>query len=227
MLTACSAARDSQPVDDKRQSANAIASASDAKQPVERKETMANTLLFNASFDLSETELVLTYEVENRDQRDVYLLNRLYRPTPTWVMGPDLIYIHLLRDKATIWFNKKLADIPTDRNVLSPVAPYVTPLRAGQRFKEQVHIPLPVNEYREYGPFPEPTGPPRKRMYKQVYFTLGYYWSVSGMKEKVSQIEGQEVVMPIAPPGTRLQFGELTTPTYSINVPVNELRASD
>jgi len=61
---------------------------------------------------------------------DAYLLNRLYRSTPAWKMGPDLVYIELVPGQKTVRLFKKLADLRRGERHVA-VAPFVT--RSGRR----------------------------------------------------------------------------------------------
>lgn len=178
-------------------------------------------LEMHATFVIADQHLVLDYEVRNGTPRDVYLLNRLYRSMPTWHLGPDVIYIELVPGTKTVRLTKKLADLPKGVNVTSPVAPFVTPLRAGSTFHETVRIPLPVQEYLEYsrrGPRPASETP--TAVFQNVSFTLGYYWRVEGTREETRQIQGTEVVMPIGPRDKRPEFGLLASDPVQIDVPV-------
>lgn len=186
---------------------------------------------FSAEFAVDGSELLLRYEVTNRDRRDLYLLNRLYRTTPEWELGPDVIYVHLDPERRTVWLNKKISDIPEGVLVNAPVAPFVTPVRAGDSFREEVRIPLPIREYRQYGfhgggPSPKALkGEPQEEMYEQVYFSLGYYWRMEGTEEEIRNIRGAEVVHPVAPPGSGFpEFGELKSEVDRIKIPVLEYR---
>lgn len=178
-------------------------------------------LELHARFEVADEQLVLDYEVRNGTPRDVYLLNRLYRSTPAWQMGPDLVYIELISGTKTVRLFKKLADLPKGVNVTSPVAPFVTPLRAGGTFHETVRVPLPIREYLEYSMRgPRPAGEPKIAVYQTVTFTLGYYWKVEGTREETRQIQGTEVVMPIGPRDKRPEFGVLESGTVRLEVPV-------
>ncbi len=178
-------------------------------------------LAMQARFTVAAEHLVLDYEVRNGTPRDVYLLNRLYRTTPLWQMGPDLVYIQLIPGTKTVQLFKKLADLPKGVNVTSPVAPFVTPLRAGRTFHETVRIPLPVREYLEYSRRgPAPQGPPQMAIFENVSFALGYYVRVEGTREETRQIQGTEVVMPIGPRDKRPEFGVLESGPVHLEVPV-------
>lgn len=182
-----------------------------------------NGLTLSTAFEVQPAHLVLRYEVTNHAARDAYLLNRLFRTTPQWNISPDVIYVHLEPETETVWLNKKLADIPSGVNVAAPVAPFVTPLRAGTLFRETVRVPLPVREYRQYSMGPPPDEKSATtRVYKYVYFTLGYYWRPEGTTEMTQVVQGSEVVMPRTPPGKPLEFGRLVTERYRLDIPVIE-----
>jgi hypothetical protein len=182
---------------------------------------MNGSLTLTARFTIEGDQLVLRYEVLNRDARDAYLLNRLYRTSPQWEMTPDVIYIHLDWNNVAVWLNKKLADLPPGARITAPMAPYVTPVRAGQAFREEVRIPLPVREYTQYGPSaPPPEGAQEQvRRFQSVYFTLGYYWRPEGTKEEIKEVQGSEVIIPRVPPGTALAFGELVSQRVALEIP--------
>jgi hypothetical protein len=184
---------------------------------------MSHALHMSARFRLTADHLVLAYEVVNPDTRDAYLLNRLYRQVPDWEMGPDVVYVHLDPTTETVWLNKKLADLPEGVAIYSPVAPFVTPLRAGSSFREEVKVPLPVRDYRQYGrglSDDDLTLVPRR--YRQVWFTLGYYWAPEGTVEETHAIHGSEVVVPQAPPDRPVEFGLLQTDPVRLDLPVLE-----
>jgi hypothetical protein len=178
-------------------------------------------LELHARFEVAGQHLVLDYEVRNGSARDVYLLNRLYRSMPTWTLGPDVIYIELVPGTKTIRLFKKLADLPKGVRVTSPVAPFVTPLRAGATFHETVRIPLPVHEYLEYArQAPKPAGEPPTAVFEKVTFTLGYYVRLEGTREETREVQGSEVVMPIGPRDKRPEFGVLESGPTRLDVPV-------
>jgi hypothetical protein len=185
---------------------------------------MSGLLQMSARFQLTPTDLILVYEVANQSPRDAYLLNRLYRTEPKWDMSPHVIYVHLDHKTETIWLNKKLPDLPAGARITAPVAPFVTPLRAGASFREEVKVPLPVREYRQYSldseedEEDEPVLVPRP--YRQVYFTLGYYRRPEGTVEKTQDVHGTEVVLPQTPSGVPLEFGELHTDRKRLDIPV-------
>lgn len=182
--------------------------------------TMNAPLAFKASVTKSDNELRLAYEVSNHSERDAYLVNRLYRTSPSIVVSPDLIYVHLEPETKTIWLNKQIPDIPTTVTVTSPKAPFVTPLRKGEVFREEVHIPIPVKEYREYNVGPK-TDQREQVTYEHVRFTLQYYWRTDGMIETTREIGGVSVVVPTGgAPLKRSDFEILTMAPVKLQVPV-------
>ena len=184
---------------------------------------MGNALQMSAAFHRAADHLVLTYEVVNADHRDAYLLNRLYRTVPAWDISPDIIYVHLDPGAEAVCLSKQLAELPTGFTVTAPVAPFVTPVRAGSSFREEVKVPLPVREYREY---PVPPGAAgrvlRPRVYRHASFTLGYYWRPEGTVEKRQDVHGTAMVLPRTPPGRPVEFGFLQTDTKRLDMPVLE-----
>ena len=177
----------------------------------------------NVKFGLSNGQLALVYEVVNAGHTDLYLLNRLYRSSPKVEMSPDVIYVHLDSKTRTVMLAKKLADLPSGVNVTAPVAPYVTPVRAGEVFREEVHIPIPVREYRQY---PDPTVNDSEASIRQVYrnvaFVIGYYWRPPNTVEQKVRVGDSEVIIPKTPAGARLQFGQLESGPYQFEIPVME-----
>jgi hypothetical protein len=211
---------------------NSCGSAGQGEEGAAQEPAPAKDMIdFSASFAIEAQELVLRYEVSNRDRRDVYLMNRLYRSIPVWDMSANVVYVHLDAGNRTVWLNKKTPDIPSDVLVNAPVAPFITPVRAGSAFREEVRIPLPVEDYRQYGQ--HAGGPslaalrsePHQVNYDQVYFTLGYYWPLEGTQEEIRNIQGTEVVFPIAPSQAGFpEFGELQSEVVRLEIPVLEFR---
>jgi hypothetical protein len=185
-----------------------------------RRTRMNEPLHLSAAFKLQRDHLVLDYQVSNLAARDVYLLNRLYRTTPRWDMSPDLVYIDLDPATETVWLSKRIADLPSGVSVNAPVSPFVTPLRAGGVFREQVHVRLPVREYHQYSPGHSHEGPPGARRFKRAYFTLGYYWRPEGAVEETRDIQGTPVIFPRTPPGKPIEFGQARTDVMHLDIPV-------
>jgi hypothetical protein len=195
---------------------------------LESKHMNATELIeLSARFTIEAQELVLSYEVSNRSQQDIYLINRLYRSSPVWELNANIIYVYLDTRTRAVWLNKKIPDIPKGVLVNSPVAPFITPVRAGTNFREDVRIPLPLQDYRQYGY--HAGGPstvarktkPEANIYKQVYFTLGYYWRMEGADEEIRNIHDTNVVFPIVTPQSGFpEFSELQTEVQQLDIPV-------
>lgn len=182
---------------------------------------MNERIRLSAEFTADSRQLVLKYQVFNQSSTDAYLLNRLYRSSPAWEMSPDVIYVQLDTASETVLLAKKLADLPSGIRVTAPVAPYVTPLRANSSFREEVHIPIPVKEYIQY-PTPGSTLSDKTHVvvFKNIRFTLGYYWRPEGTREDVTDLQGTEVIMPRTPPGKVLEFGQLDSGLTKLDIPV-------
>ena len=182
---------------------------------------MKDPLELSVSFSLSGRHLVATYAVINRQRRDAYLLNRLYRFTPEIEINPDIVYVHLDQGNRLVWLNKKVPDLPSGAMVTSPVAPFVTPLRSGSEFKEEFRITVPVREYREYSNALQDEQEPREEVYNGAYFSLGYYWRQDGTTEEEREIDGTTVILTRAPtPYQPPEAGLLESPVTELDIPV-------
>jgi hypothetical protein len=182
---------------------------------------MSEPITLHVECKLTRTHLVVAYDVENHAAIDAYLLNRLYRTGPAWSMDPDIVYVQLDEGEATVRLAKKLADLPPDRVVAAPMAPFVTPLRAGATYRETIRVPLPVAAYEQY-PKEAPPPPDQQdiRRFGAVELLLGYYWRPEGTIEEVKEIGGSEVVVPRTPPGVRPDLKVLASARVAIEVPV-------
>lgn len=192
--------------------------------PAKNATVMTDSLELDAKIRIEGEALVLDYRVTNHAQRDVYLLNRLFRSTPSPEFGTDVIYIELNAEHRAVWLSKRLAELPKGKSVTAPVAPFVTPVRAGASFHETVRVPLPVREYRQYDG-PPPGSEPVRREYELAWFSLGYYWRVPGTEEKIIDVQGAPVVQPKAPWGAKAEFGELKSPSFRLRIPAEEMQS--
>ncbi len=170
--------------------------------------------------EIQGSRLLVSYGVENKADRDIYLLNRVHDKSGR--INPDLTYVELHRADKTVWISKKIPDLPAGVQMAAPEAPYVTAVRAGTRFAETLHLPLPIHEYLAYDPRPADSLEEHAETYSGVRVTIGYYWAVPGMKEVADKVFGTDVILPQAPPRTRLDFGVLSGPLMQVSVPVVE-----
>jgi hypothetical protein len=196
----------------------AMAATSIGAAQIPRKEVGMEELRMQTRLERVNDFLALHYEVESHSTRDAYLLNRIN--DLSLQTTPDLIYIELDHGRRLVRAYKKIPDIPPGMSPTMPIAPYVTPLRAGQKFNEVVRIRLPVREYLAYTAVPTEG---RTVAYAGLTFTLGYYWSVPGMKERVQQIvPGVEVLIPTPPPAVHIEFADLSSHVMQLEFPVVE-----
>ena len=174
---------------------------------------------FSADIAFKDNTLFVDYSVKNNSDRDLYLINRLYKTTPAWDAGPHIAYVKLDIDHRQIQVSKKIAEIPSDKLVVSPVVPFVTPVRAGEEFKEQIKIPAPVEEFVQYGsrPIDEDAMPTE---FESAIFELGFYWAVAGTTEREQEVQGEPYIIPKFPPGKLPDFGVLKHGPVTVNVPV-------
>lgn len=189
----------------------------------ERPITMNPLVRFDAKFTRSDKELVLTYEVENRSARDLYMLDRVelkrpYRP------DPNVVYVHFDHDTRTVWLNKRIHSEPykEGRRGPPPIFPDSTPLRAGSTVREEIRVPLPIREFRAFEQV-TPESELTATTYHEVYFTLQYFWRTDGMTEGSYEIDGQKVLTTNGKL-TEADFGLLETPRVALDLPVLEPR---
>ncbi len=175
-------------------------------------------LRMEVTFDVVEgVGLVLTYEVTNDSDHDVYLMNRLMsysEEARSRVLSPDIILVTLHPETGVIAFSKTLADVMP--GAYKPIAPYDTPLRARGIFREEVKVSLPVREFNQYRTARSGVA----REYPKASFTLGYYVCPLGTRERTERRLGQEVILTETPPGVQLRFGEVTSDTEALPRPV-------
>lgn len=181
------------------------------------------SLSFSSSFKVTEKELVLSYEVQNRSNRDAYLFTGVYFDYP-YTADPNAIYIHFERDTKTVWLNKMIPAIPEGVSPYEPASPVQSPLRAGATFREEVRVPLPIRERRAYEEVPSrPEGTPVLASYEGMRFTLQYYWRTEGMIEEMVDMGGVKVLATRGgAPLKDSDFGHLESERVTLRVPVLE-----
>jgi hypothetical protein len=158
--------------------------------------------------EVRDGQLLIRYTVRNKDERDAYLLNRLPRGSPP-KLSPDFAYVELDAKSRILVVSKRMASVPSTgtSGPTVPVAPYVTPVRAGGAFTETIRLAIPVRIYREYGrsPAPDPHGD-RAVEYQGLRLVLGYYWRDPGVTETPGEAAGGE---PVILPGSFPRFPEM------------------
>jgi hypothetical protein len=165
--------------------------------------------------------LALTYTVRNEASQDAYLLNRLYTDSPS-AMTADVAWVELDAAGQTARVTKGIPDLPVgiSSGPTVPMAPYVTPLRAGASFTETIRLPLPLRISRAYGrsPLPKP-GQDKLAVFHRMNFNLQYYWREPGMTETPTTAFGQPVVLPGGFRG-QLRFGMLHASSDPVQIQV-------
>ena len=149
--------------------------------------------------EVQRDQLVLRYAVHNGLAQDVYLLNRLFTSLPPR-LSPDIAYVELEAASGLVRVFKGLAPIPgtPTSGPTAPVAPYVTPVRAGASYSEIVRLEAPVRVYREYGRSPPRLFPPEEKTatFRGVSFALGWYARTEGVTERSMEAFGQKMLLP-------------------------------
>ena len=163
-------------------------------------------------------ELVLRYTVQNNGERDLYLLNRLLESAPP-EMGPAFAYVELDPGARIV---EVIKNIPASGGAspTSLIAPYVTPVRAGSTFSEEVRLRLPVRITRAYGLAP-PARPGDEKsavVYRGVRMNVGWYWRDVAGKELTETRLGQTVIIPYG--GGFPEMHTVRSPVDAVSVPV-------
>jgi hypothetical protein len=164
--------------------------------------------------------LSVGYRVVNKSGRDAYLLNRLYRSTPEWLMSPDVVFIDFDRPAAVAHLSKRIPATPSGVNVTMPYTPFVSPVRANATFSEVIRLPLPLHEYKQFGNKPAPPDKePRVVQFSHLILQVQYYWRPPATTEETRDVQGTEVIVPRTPPGSHLEFGFLDSGSVAVSFP--------
>src|SRR5262245_19890596 len=106
---------------------------------------------------IADGRLHVQYTVANHRSRDAYLLNRLFTTSGEPRMSPDIAYVELDEAERIARIFKGMFPLPPGMSGPPvPIAPYVSPVRAGASFTETIKLVLPLRIYREYGRSPRP-----------------------------------------------------------------------
>jgi len=94
--------------------------------------------------------LVLTYEVQNRGERPVWLFDRLFDTAPTGHvrLAPHKAYVSIEDGRVVV--SRMLHKVPENILVEAPEVPGVTLLQGGETMEERVVLPLPLRESLPY-----------------------------------------------------------------------------
>jgi hypothetical protein len=102
------------------------------------------------SVEVAAGELRISYEVRNHGRQPVWLLDRIFKITPSGFpqAEPSRAYVSIQRSRVVL--SKQLHAIPELLGVESPEVPGVTSLPPGGRVTGQAVIPLPLRESMPY-----------------------------------------------------------------------------
>jgi hypothetical protein len=178
---------------------------------------LRHDLSLSVRVDVESSRLHVRYTVRSREARVTYLLNRLHRNTPDSI-DPNLCYIDFEPRTRTVIVSKRIADLPSDRTVYQPVAPYVSRLSPGGEFAERVALVLPIRARHEYDGADRP--PVQEEKYTSLRLRLGYFVVPDGTSERFEPSAAGRILIPTLPPGTRPEFGELTAEQRGLSLPV-------
>jgi len=183
-----------------------------------------NTLSFTVKFDVKPANLHVVYTVGNHGDQTAYLLNRLFDNEPDLKIRPDRVLVDLGPGKA-VHLSKRLPDIPEERTVLAPYAPYVSRVSQASHFAEQFVVPLPLEVWWPSGyellPHREK---PVERKFEEIDLRIDFYWSAEGVTEKKALIGDDEVIIPVFPPTKRPKFGSLKSEVFREKIHVLDPR---
>ncbi|MGA9997100.1 MAG: hypothetical protein WBP93_16905 [Pyrinomonadaceae bacterium] len=150
------------------------------QKPVEASQPVSQVSL-DAKIEVRDSDLFIKYFIKNQGERDIYAFNRLVRLSPdgSGKVDPDLAYV-TFSDDLTATISKSAQKIPSGLQVTQVESPYLTLVRAGETFQEEVKLPLPLTEHHPYLPMLRLTRPEGKNkeimqtQTRMIRFELGY-----------------------------------------------------
>ncbi len=136
------------------------------------------------NFRIAGDALTLTYTVENRAARDLYLFNRLHdglAPGKGLRVDIDRVVIEIREQQVVI--GKKLVPVPDGLRAEANL-PCVTAVAPAGRFTETVYLKLPLEPWT---PYAHPRGVhPRNRLFS---FEIGYFFARDNPRAKATTVE--------------------------------------
>lgn len=160
------------------------------------------------TFRIDAEQILVRYSVENKSGGEIFLVNHLtrYEKDKGWIPDASIVY-SFIDPQGKIEIAKRVPPAPENR-LVTPRNYYVTPLADGDRFEEELVLPLPLHENRPYDPLIEPLAEPRE-MDASLSFSLGYF-------EALPHIEARQVVVhgvPALQIGRRKSAADTSSPT--------------
>lgn len=182
---------------------------------------MQGPLLFKWDFALRASDLLLTYEVTNNAQADLFVLSKLPRYIPEFEINPDIVYVQLGSFARTVEIYKNYPRMPKEEGC-EVLTVYGDVVRAGDTFREQVRVSLPIWAMNPYVSMKAPRKS-KPVTYNLVYFSLGYWWATPGLKEEIMDVQGHPIITQVGgSPVTADQMGVLETARVELRLPVLE-----
>jgi hypothetical protein len=103
--------------------------------------------------------------------------------------------------------------------VIGVYAPYVTPVRAGEVFREEIRVSLPIEPRLAGGKIRMPR-PSANCSYQHVQFVPEYYFGGVDVRERIDRFGEYELIVPQFPTGARPSIAEWASPVTSMELPV-------
>lgn len=119
--------------------------------------------------------LALRYRVVNGLNRDIFLFTPLvdFRGND-WRPIPARVYVSWA-EKGRIELSKRLWAVPEEVDVYMPEVPFLTRVPAGERFSEELELPLPLLVNHPYRfPEDEDADAGKHREARAAHFSIGY-----------------------------------------------------
>lgn len=154
---------------------------------------MTQQIRFHTSLQVRDRHLKLAYQVENLGPRELYLTNHAVRVEPGKGQIPDrtVAFVYLLEDRKTVHITKRRPPIP--HKLVQPRNHFVTPVRPGETFSEEIKIVLPVEQNDPNEGKPLVIHKEVHEDFNRVTFSLGYIEGSSAMRALAKEYQGEKV----------------------------------
>lgn len=116
---------------------------------LEKENTLMDQVILEINTDRKAENLFIDYRVTNRLSKSIYLLNRIFQWTEKGLeIDPNFIYTELIDGKLRL--TKAFIPVPDDVLVEIPDVPYLSPVKGGAEFRENLHLKLPLEPFHPY-----------------------------------------------------------------------------
>ena len=157
--------------------------------------TAPPALRLSAGASATDTELRITYEIENSGADAVYVFDVFFKTTPSGQRFPDPqgVYVRFEKER-TVRVTRSALAVPSHLKVEFPEFPYLSRLPAGARSRFDVSLRLPVREESPYTPMAlEGRLPATQKTLEDVVVSIGFIPSGSDLSLKRIERFGNEV----------------------------------